>query len=401
MSKIEQRKATIHDYDDEYKGTVVLLRLDLNVTLKDSEITDDTRIKESLNTIRYLSEKGAKIVILSHLEKDKVCHSLRPVYEKLQEYLVGINVSFCEQTTIDDNIKQIIGKLGNGDVLLLENTRMLKGEKQGDEQLAQALAELGKIFITDAFATIHRNHSSNAVIAKYMPKNGIGLLIEKELDMITEIIDGEEPITLIMGGKKVSDKLPIIENLAKKCDKILLGGAMCFTFLKAAKKPVGNSIVDEEQLGLCKELLEKYGDRIVLPVDVITQNRESKSLEDLTDEDSGYDIGPETIKIFLNALESSKSVVWNGTMGVCNEGFVEGTKPIAVYLSENNGKIKTLIGGGDTVGELKKMGFEYCYFHMSTGGGALLAYLGGESLPGLDGIKVIIINPVLVRARIP
>lgn len=391
MSNKRKKITNIHDYDNDYRGATVLLRLDLNVTLKDGEITDDTRIKESINTIRYLSERGAKIVILSHLEKDKVCPSLTPVYERLKTYLDNINIFFSEEIT-GETVKEKIRKLKNGEVILLENTRHNNGEKKGDEAFAESLADLGDIFITDAFATIHRNHSSNAVIAKYMSKNAIGLLIQKELDAINEIIEGELPFTLIMGGKKVSDKLPIIKNLAAKCDKIILGGAMCFTFLKAAGMPIGSSIVDDEQLTFCKELLKKYEEKILLPVDVITQTGETKKIIDLTNNDIGYDIGPETRTLYLKVLETSKKVVWNGAMGVCNEGFADGTISLAKYLKDNNKTINTLIGGGDTVGELIKLGFCDCYFHMSTGGGALLAYLGGEKLPGIDNIRTVPTN---------
>ena len=383
-------KKTIKDY--EYKGKKVLLRCDLNVPIDSGNITDNTRIKESLTTINYLINHDAKIIILSHLgkvktEEDKEKNTLYPVYLKLKE-LLDTNVYFSRETR-GNNLEEKVSALQNREVLLIENTRHedLDGKKESscDDELSQYWASLGDIYINDAYGTSHRKHASNVGISRLLP-NAIGFLVEKEITKLDEIMnDNTHPFIVIMGGKKISDKTLVIENLIEKCDKILIGGGMCFTFLKSLNVNVGNSIVDDENLEFCKNILNKYKDKIILPVDIVTNNKEIKEIENLNNNDTGYDIGPKTIDLFTKNLQSAKRVVINGPMGVFEEkDFSKGTNEIYKYLEENN--IKTLVGGGDSAASVNHLGYKNSFFHISTGGGATLDYLSGKKLPGIDTI---------------
>ena len=384
-------KKTIKDY--QYEGKRVIIRCDLNVPIKDGKITDDTRIKESLESINYLIDHQARIIILSHLgkiktEEDKLTNSLYPVYEKLKSYL-NTNVYFSNQTR-GDNLEGLVKKLQNGEVLLVENTRYEdypdKLESSCDEELSSYWASLGEIFINDAYGTTHRAHASNVGIAKLLP-NAIGFLVEREINKIDEVLnENTHPYTLVMGGKKVSDKTLVIDNLIKTCDNLLLGGGMCFTFLKAKGINVGASIVDDDNLEYCRELLTKYSDKIILPLDIVTKDNLIKHIDNITDNDAGYDIGPKTIELFNNILQRSKRVIINGPMGVFEEKpFDNGTKSIYQTLKDNH--IKTLVGGGDSAASVNLLGFTNDFFHISTGGGATLEYLSGIPLKAIEVIE--------------
>lgn len=380
-------KKTLLDYS--YNGKVVILRCDFNVPINNGVITDDNRILASLKTINYLVNEGAKIIIFSHLgkvksEEDKEKNSLYPVYKRLKE-LVDTEVLFCKETR-GLLLEEMVKSLHNGEILLVENTRYEdypdKLESGCDDDLSRYWASLGDIFINDAYGTCHRAHASNVGIGKYLP-NGLGFLVNEEVNKLDEImLEDSFPFIVIMGGKKVSDKTLVIDNLIKKCSKILIGGGMCFTFLKAMGYEVGNSIVDLDNLEYCKKLLAGYRDKIVLPVDIVTDSGKLKNVSEINIDEAGYDIGGETIKLFINEIKNAKRVIINGPMGVFEDPiFANGTKEILNCLKENN--IKTLIGGGDSVAAVNKLGFDNSFYHISTGGGATLEYLGGTVLPGI------------------
>lgn len=384
-------KKTIKDYT--YDDKKVIIRCDLNVPIKDGVITDDTRIKESLESINYLIDHNAKVIILSHLgkvktEEDKQANSLYPVYLKLKEYL-KTNVYFSKETR-GEELENTVNNLKSKEVLLIENTRYEdvpnKLESSCDQELSKYWASLGEIFINDAYGTCHRAHASNVGIASILP-NGIGFLVEKEVSKLDEILNEDShPYTVIMGGKKISDKTLVIDNLITKCDYLLLGGGMCFTFLKALNYNIGSSIVDDENLDYCKKILEQYKDKIVLPDDIVTNNKECCSISNIKDEDIGYDIGPNTIKKFANIIKESKRVIVNGPMGLFEEKpFDNGTKEIYQTLKDNH--VKTLIGGGDSAASVNLLGFGNDFFHISTGGGATLEYLSGKTLPAIEVIN--------------
>jgi phosphoglycerate kinase len=384
-------KKTITDYN--YNGKKVIIRCDLNVPIENGIITDDTRIKESLKSIKYLIDNNAKTIILSHLGKiktqeDKSENTLYPVYIKLREYL-NTNVYFSRETR-GESLEELVNNLKEKDVLLVENTRFEdfpdKLESNCDEKLSKYWASLGDIFINDAYGTCHRAHASNVGIAKNLP-NGIGFLVEKEITKLDEILNEDtHPYTVVMGGKKVSDKTLMIDNLITKCDYLLLGGGMCFTFLKSQNYNVGKSIVDNDNLIYCKNLMNKYRDKIILPVDIVTNNKNIREISSISDNESGFDIGPQTIELFTDILKKSKRVIINGPMGVFEEeGFSNGTKKIYEIIKEKH--IKTLIGGGDSAASVNKLGFANDFFHISTGGGATLEYLSGTILPGIAVIE--------------
>ncbi len=384
-------KYSIKDY--KYKDKIVLLRCDLNVPMEKDVILDKTRILESLKSINYLIDRNAKIIILSHLgrvkkEEDKKDNSLYPVYLKLKK-LLKTKVYFSNETR-GELIEEKVNNLKNREVLLIENTRYEdvpnKLESSCDKELSKYWASLGDIFINDAYATCHRSHASNVGISKLLP-SGLGFLVENEVNKIDKFLEDEKrPYILVMGGKKVSDKTLLIESMVKECDKIILGGGMCFTFLKAKGIDVGSSIVDEENIDFCKKILSKYEDKIILPVDVINQKREVININNLSKGDIGYDIGPKTIKLFLTELNKAKRVILNGPLGVYeNIFYAKGTKKVFNYLA--NSKAKVLICGGDTISAIHNLKIKNNFYHISTGGGASLEYIAKRKLPGIDIIK--------------
>ena len=384
-------KKTIKDY--QYKDKTVIIRCDLNVPIKNNEIEDDTRINESLSSINYLIDNNAKIIILSHLgkiktEEDKINNTLYPVYLKLKE-LLNTNVYFSKEL-MGESLEEKVKNLKEKEVLLIENTRYAdypdKLESSCDLNLAKYWASLGDIFINDAYGTTHRKHASNVGISQFLP-SAIGFLIEKEMTKLDSIMnESTHPFTVIMGGKKISDKTLVIDNLIKKCDYLLLGGGMCFTFLKSMNLNTGLSIVDNDNIEYCKNILNNNKDKLILPLDIVTKDNQIKNINEISDEDIGYDIGPKTIKEFTNILKNSKRVIVNGPMGVFEEEpFSHGTKEILQVLKENN--IKTLVGGGDSASAVNQLGFASEFYHISTGGGATLEYLSGKKLPGIEAIS--------------
>lgn len=327
-------KKTIKDY--QYKDKTVIIRCDLNVPIKNNEIEDDTRINESLSSINYLIDNNAKIIILSHLgkiktEEDKITNTLYPVYLKLKE-LLNTNVYFSKEL-MGESLEEKVKNLKEKEVLLIENTRYAdypdKLESSCDLNLAKYWASLGDIFINDAYGTTHRKHASNVGISQFLP-SAIGFLIEKEMTKLDSIMnESTHPFTVIMGGKKISDKTLVIDNLIKKCDYLLLGGGMCFTFLKSMNLNTGLSIVDNDNIEYCKNILNNNKDKLILPLDIVTKDNKIKNINEISDEDIGYDIGPKTIKEFTHILKNSKRVIVNGPMGVFEEEpFSHGTKEI-------------------------------------------------------------------------
>ena len=384
-------KKTIKDY--QYKDKTVIIRCDLNVPIKNNEIEDDTRINESLSSINYLIDNNAKIIILSHLgkiktEEDKINNTLYPVYLKLKE-LLNTNVYFSKEL-MGESLEEKVKNLKEKEVLLIENTRYAdypdKLESSCDLNLSKYWASLGDIFINDAYGTTHRKHASNVGISQFLP-SAIGFLIEKEMTKLDSIMnESTHPFTVIMGGKKISDKTLVIDNLIKKCDYLLLGGGMCFTFLKSMNLNTGLSIVDNDNIEYCKNILNNNKDKLILPLDIVTKENKIKNINEISDEDIGYDIGPKTIKEFTHILKNSKRVIVNGPMGVFEEEpYSHGTKEILQVLKENN--IKTLVGGGDSASAVNQLGFASEFYHISTGGGATLEYLSGKKLPGIEAIS--------------
>ncbi len=386
-------KKTIEDFDLNNKR--VIIRVDFNVPIKDGIIIDDNRIRESLKTINYAIDHNAKVILLSHLgriknESDKEKNSLRIVATRLSE-LLKRNVIFISETR-GPEVEKIISNMNNKDVVLLENTRYEdlpdKKESTNNQELAAYWASLGDIFINDAFGTIHRSHASNVGIASILP-SGIGFLVANELDALKTLDEPVRPYIVILGGAKVSDKLGVINNLIKKADKIIIGGAMAFTFLKAKGLNIGKSLVEDDYLSYCKDLMINYPNKLVLPIDVVVSNEisvassnKTVSINNICDNEIGLDLGKETIDIIKNDLKDAKTVVWNGPLGYYEiPAYQTSTKEILKYLTENN--INTILGGGDIVAASSELGYKDKVTHASTGGGATLEYLEGKVLPGL------------------
>ena len=373
---------TIRDFDLNDKK--VIIRVDFNVPIKDSIIMDDNRIKASLETIEYACNNNARVILLSHLgriksEEDKANNSLRVVADHLNR-LLDVPVYFVD-TTRGDELETAVNNLLESEVLLVENTRFedypKSLESSCDEKLSKYWADLADIFVLDAFGCAHRCHASTYGISKYIPSYA-GFLVNDEVNMLDKAINEDK--TLILGGAKVDDKIGVINNLIGKSNKILIGGAMCFTFLKSNGINVGKSIVSEENLEYTKDLLDKYKDKIVLPVDVVTQNG-VKDITNLSSNDIGYDIGPKTIKLFEDLLKGEQLVLWNGPLGKYEEEHYEnGTKKILRFL-ENN-KIKTILAGGDVVASSTY--FKVKLYYVSTGGGSTLEYLEGKKFKTLE-----------------
>ena len=387
-------KKTIEDYD--LKNKKVVIRVDFNVPIKDGVIQDDTRIRASLKTIEYAINNGAIVILLSHLGKvkeegDLKKNDLKPVSVRLGE-LLHKNVLFSKKTR-GSELEEMISSMKAGDVLLIQNTRYEdlydKKESSCDEELSRYWASLGDIFINDAYGTCHRAHASNVGIAKLLP-NGIGFLVQNEVNKLDELMnENTHPFVVMMGGSKVHDKIKVIENLILKCDYLLVGGGMAYTFLKAKGVNIGNSLVDEEGLEFCTSMLDTYQDKIILPIDHVVSgsiddddNRICK-IDDTKDNEMGFDIGPETVKLFSNVLKNAKRVVINGPMGLFeNINYQKGTKSIYDYITEHH--IKALVGGGDSASSVNMLSDSHKFYHISTGGGATLEYLEGKVLPGIE-----------------
>lgn len=388
-------KKTIRDID--VNGKKVLVRCDFNVPQdKDTgAITDNRRIKGALPTIQYLIENNAKVILCSHLGRPKgevnEKYSLKIVADELSK-LLGKEVKLAKDV-VGDSAKELTANMQNGEIVLLENVRFDAREEKNDKELSKEFASLADIYVNDAFGTAHRAHSSTAGVAEFLPAVS-GFLIEKEIKFLGEALQNpEKPFIAILGGAKVSDKIAVIENLIEKVDKLLVGGGMAFTFLKAQGHKIGKSICEEDKLDLARELLEKAvkkGVEIVLPVDSNITTEYSNDTEnkivhsqDIPEGWEGLDIGPDTIEKYKEILKTAKTVMWNGPLGVCEFSKYEiGTKEIATALG--NIDAVTIIGGGDSAAAIEKLGLADKMTHISTGGGASLEFLEGKALPGIE-----------------
>lgn len=386
---------TIKDFDLNNKK--VIIRVDFNVPMKDGIITDDNRIKESLKTIEYAIKNNAKVILLSHLgrvkeERDLEKNNLYPVAKRLSE-LLNKKVKFVDKTR-GLEVENIVNNLNPGEVVLLQNTRyedlQNKKESNNDPELGKYWASLGDIYINDAFGTAHRAHASNVGIASNLP-SGFGFLIEKELNEFSKIENPNRPYTVILGGSKVSDKINLIENLVTKADYILIGGGMAYTFLKSQGINIGKSLLDEENIEFCKNMLEKYPDKIILPIDSVNSETvdgigRTCFINEIKENEMGLDIGYNTLKLFKTYLENSKTIVWNGPVGMFEkEEFSKGTIGICEIL-KNIDAVK-IVGGGDTASAVINLGYKDYMSHISTGGGASLELLEGKTLPGIKVIE--------------
>ena len=385
--------------DLELSGKKVLLRLDLNVPLdkKTGEISDDTRIMESLSTINYLCENKAKVIICSHLGRPEgfdLKYSLKVVAEKLAK-IVKHKVEFATDT-VGEDAKTKAKELGEGEILLLENLRFDKREEENDEKFCKELASLADIYVNDAFGTAHRKHASTYGVAKLLP-NAVGFLMSKEIKVINQILDNpQRPFVAILGGAKIKDKIPVIENLINKADAILIGGGMAYTFTKALGGSVGKSLVDDEKIELAKSLIEKAKQNnveFVLPLDTMCNTEFANdgkvkrfASNQIPDDFMGMDIGKKTIKLFSKYIKNAGTIVWNGPLGVFEfKNFSKGTNKIAKAIGKTKGF--SFIGGGDSASAVVKSGYAKKVSHISTGGGASLNMLEGKVLPGVDIIE--------------
>ena len=386
---------TIRDLDIDNKK--VIIRCDFNVPIKEGKITDDTRIVGALETIKYCIDHNAKIILLSHLGRVKEIedldkNNLAPVATRLSE-LLEKDVLFSEYTR-GEELEETVNSMESGDIILVQNTRYedLEGKKESgnDEELGKYWASLGEVFINDAFGTIHRAHASNCGIAAHLP-SGFGFLVEKELKALSVLDSPEHPFVVVLGGAKVEDKIGVIENLVKKADKILIGGGMAFTFLKAQGKEIGKSLLDENNIDFCVEMLENYRDKIELPVDFavtheFTNDEEYREATEIAPDEMGLDIGSKTLEKYKNILKDAAIVIWNGPLGVYEfEKYKKNTDNLLKFVVDNN--IKTILGGGDIVAAATQAGYKDKVYHASTGGGATLEYLEGKKLPGIEAIK--------------
>lgn len=383
--------------DIEVKGKKVIVRCDFNVPMKNKEITDDRRIKGALETINYLTENGAKVILMSHLGRpDKKYDpefSLAPVAKRLSE-LTGKEVKLAEdENVVGENAKELTTNMNEGDIVLLENVRFVKGETKNDLEFAKQLASLADIFVNDAFGTAHRAHSSTAGIAQFLP-SAMGFLIEKEVSIMGSALESPaRPFVAILGGAKVSDKISVIEHMMEKVDTLIIGGAMAYTFKKAQNIGVGTSKVEDDKLELAKELLEKAekkGIKLLLPIDNMVAKEFNETSESFVTDNSeipegfmGLDIGPKTIKLFEDEIKDAKTIIWNGPMGVFEmPKFAVGTKALAEIIA--NTDAVSIIGGGDSAAAVEQLGYADKMTHISTGGGASLEFLEGKILPGID-----------------
>ena len=387
--------------DINVKGKRVLVRCDFNVPLKDGNITDETRIKAALPTIQKLIEDGGKVILCSHLGKPKGEPkpelSLAPVAKRLSE-LLGQEVKFAaDPEVVGSNAKAAAEAMKDGEVILLENTRYRAEETKNGEAFSKDLASLCDIFVNDAFGTAHRAHCSNVGVSELVETAAVGYLMQKEIDFLGNAVENPvRPFVAILGGAKVADKLNVISNLLEKCDTLIIGGGMAYTFLKAQGYEIGNSLVDDSKIDYCKEMIQKakdLGKKLLLPVDSVTVTAfpnpidaeidvETYAVEDMPADREGCDIGPKTAEMYADAVTSAKTVVWNGPMGVFeNPILAKGTIAVAKALAATDAT--TIIGGGDSAAAVNQLGFADKMSHISTGGGASLEFLEGKELPGV------------------
>ena len=393
--------------DLSVKGKKVLVRVDFNVPLKDGVITNDNRITAALPTINKLVADGAKVVLCSHLGKPKNGpedkFSLAPVAERLAQ-LVNTNVIFAkDDAVVGENAKKAVANMKDGEIVLLENTRFRgNDETKNGENLSKELAELvdGQVFVMDAFGSAHRAHASTVGVTKYVKETAVGYLMQKEIAYLGNAVENPvRPFVAVLGGAKVADKLNVISNLLEKCDTLIIGGGMAYTFLKAKGLEIGKSLVDDEKLDYCREMLakaEKLGKKLLLPVDTVVADSfpdpidapieiKTVAVEAIPADKMGLDIGEKTAKLFCEEVSKAKTVVWNGPMGVFeNPVLNKGTLAVAKAMADTDAT--TVIGGGDSAAAVISLGFADKMTHISTGGGASLEYLEGKGLPGVDAI---------------
>ena len=392
-------KMTVDDI--QVKGKRVLCRCDFNVPLKDGKITDENRLTASLPTIRKLVKDGGKVILCSHLgkPKGKVVPelSLAPVAKRLSE-LLGQEVKFAaDPEVVGPNAKKAVSEMKDGDIVLLENTRFREEETKNGEKFSKELASLCDIFVDDAFGTAHRAHCSNVGVAQFTPVTAVGYLMEKEIRFLGNAVENPvRPFIAILGGAKVADKLNVISNLLEKCDTLIIGGGMAYTFLKAKGYGIGTSLCDDTKVDYCKEMMEKaekLGKKLYLPVDTVVTAQFPDPIDakietwtvdadKIPDDKMGMDIGPKTRELYADAVKNAKTVVWNGPMGVFeNPILAEGTIAVAQALADTDAT--TIIGGGDSAAAVNQLGFADKMTHISTGGGASLEFLEGKELPGV------------------
>ena len=387
--------------DLDVAGKKVLVRADFNVPMKDGAITNDNRIVQALPTINYLIENNAKVILFSHLgkvktEEDKAKLSLKPVADRLAE-LLGKEVTFVPETR-GEALEAAVAALKDGDVLVFENTRFEdvdgKKESKNDPELGKYWASLGDLFVNDAFGTAHRAHASNVGIASNL-ESAAGFLMEKEIKFIGGAVDEPvRPFVAILGGAKVSDKIGVIKHLLNKADKVLIGGGMAYTFMKAQGLEIGESLLEADKVELAKELLESAGDKLILPIDAKMAHEFGNDVEitiakneEFPADQMALDIGPASVELFTKELEGAKTVVWNGPMGVFElSNFAQGTIGVCEAIAKLNDAV-TIIGGGDSAAAAMQLGFADDFTHISTGGGASLEYLEGKELPGVASIS--------------
>jgi phosphoglycerate kinase len=382
-------KKTVKDID--LKGKRVLMRVDFNVPMQDGKVTDDKRIKASLPTIKYVLDQGASLILMSHLGRPKGGpdpeFSLRAAAEVLSSHL-GIPVKMAPDT-VGPEVEAMARELKPGEVLMLENTRFHKGEEKNDLDLAKQMAALGDVYVNDAFGSAHRAHSSTEGVARFLPAVS-GFLMEQELEYLGRAVaNPEHPYIAILGGAKISDKILVVETLLSKCDQLIIGGGMANTFLAAKGLNMQDSLVEKDSLETAKSILEKSGDKLVLPVDaVIADKFDAEANTQIVDVDkipAGWrmmDVGPKTLELYKQALSGAKLIVWNGPVGVFEmPKFAEGTFALARLLADSGAT--TVIGGGDSASAVKKAGVAKQMTHVSTGGGASLEFLEGKELPGV------------------
>ncbi len=387
--------------DVNVKGKKVLLRCDFNVPMKNGEITDDTRIVAALPTIKKLSSDGGRVILCSHLGKPKgevrEELSLAPVAERLS-VLLGKTVTFAKDNeVVGENARKCAEKMQDGDIILLENTRFRPEEEKNGEGLSRALASLCEIYVNDAFGTAHRAHSSTVGVTSFVDTAVVGYLMEKEINFLGNAVDNPaRPFAAVLGGSKVSSKIPVINNLLEKVDILIIGGGMAYTFIAAAGGKTGKSLVEKDYIDFASEMIKKAiakNVKLLLPVDTVAASEISDDAEtgitgimEIPDDKMGLDIGPESIKLFTDALKNAKTVIWNGPMGVFEtEKFAAGTKAMAKCLAGLDAC--TIIGGGDSAAAVEQSGYADKMTHISTGGGASLEFLEGKGLPGVDCIS--------------
>ncbi|MEY8415183.1 phosphoglycerate kinase [Tissierella praeacuta] len=392
-------KKSLKDLD--FAGKKVLVRCDFNVPMdEEGRITDDIRIKSSLPTINYLVEKGAKVILMSHLGRPKgepnKKYTLEPVAKRLRELLNKKVIFAQDDLVVSDMVKKQVDAMKDGDIVLLENTRFRKEEEKNEENFAKNLASLGELYVNDAFGTSHRAHASNVGVSTYLP-SAVGFLVEKEISVMGKALESpERPFVAILGGAKVSDKIGVIENLINKVDTIIVGGGMAYTFLKAQGYEIGKSLLEEDKIDLANELLKKAKNnnvKLMLPVDVAAAKEfkndtefKTVKIDNIPNDMMGLDIGEKSIELFSNIIKEAKTVVWNGPMGVFEmENFAKGTYAIAKAMAES--EAVTIVGGGDSASAVEKSGYADRMTHISTGGGASLELLEGKILPGIESIS--------------